>query len=203
MGPLEAVKPWSMEGVNGVRGFLDRVWRMITAERSETLELNAAIVDTPPTPEQNRVLHRTIQGVTQDIERMFFNTAISKMMEFTNFFLKEEHRPRAAMEIVGAATVSLRAAHGRRAVATARARKDARLRAVAHVRRSGHQGRHDRSAGASQRQATRPRRVPAEADAAATEAAARADEKIAEQLAGKTVVKVIAVPGRLVNFVVK
>ncbi len=48
MGPLEAVKPWSMEGVNGVRGFLDRVWRMITAERSETLELNAAMVDTAP-----------------------------------------------------------------------------------------------------------------------------------------------------------
>ena len=43
MGPLEATKPWSMEGVNGVRGFLDRVWRMITAERSETLELNPAV----------------------------------------------------------------------------------------------------------------------------------------------------------------
>ena len=41
MGPLEATKPWSMEGVNGVRGFLDRVWRMIVNERSETLELNA------------------------------------------------------------------------------------------------------------------------------------------------------------------
>ncbi len=36
MGPLEAAKPWSMEGVNGVRGFLDRVWRMIVDERSET-----------------------------------------------------------------------------------------------------------------------------------------------------------------------
>ncbi len=43
MGPLEATKPWSMEGVNGVRGFLDRVWRMIVDDRSETLELNAAI----------------------------------------------------------------------------------------------------------------------------------------------------------------
>ena len=47
MGPLEAVKPWSMEGVSGVRGFLDRVWRMITAERSETLELNPAVVSEP------------------------------------------------------------------------------------------------------------------------------------------------------------
>ena len=39
MGPLEATKPWSMEGVNGVRGFLDRVWRMIVNERGEQLEL--------------------------------------------------------------------------------------------------------------------------------------------------------------------
>ncbi len=41
MGPLEATKPWSMEGVNGVRGFLDRVWRMIVNERSEQVELNS------------------------------------------------------------------------------------------------------------------------------------------------------------------
>ena len=37
MGPLEAVKPWSMEGVSGVRGFLDRVWRMIVDDRAETM----------------------------------------------------------------------------------------------------------------------------------------------------------------------
>ena len=42
MGPLEATKPWSMTGVNGVRGFLDRVWRLIVSDRSEQMELNPA-----------------------------------------------------------------------------------------------------------------------------------------------------------------
>ena len=41
MGPLEAVKPWSMDGVSGVRGFLDRVWRMIVDDRAEAVQLNA------------------------------------------------------------------------------------------------------------------------------------------------------------------
>ncbi len=65
MGPLEATKPWSMTGVNGVRGFLDRVWRMIVNDKSETLELNPAVQDVAPTAEQNRVLHKTIQAVTR------------------------------------------------------------------------------------------------------------------------------------------
>ena len=43
MGPLEAVKPWSMEGVSGVRGFLDRAWRMIVDDRAETSRLDAAV----------------------------------------------------------------------------------------------------------------------------------------------------------------
>ena len=90
MGPLEATKPWSMTGVNGVRGFLDRVWRMIVAERAETVELNAAVQDVPPTIEQNRLLHKTIAAVTADVERLSFNTAIARMMEFTNFFTKVE-----------------------------------------------------------------------------------------------------------------
>ena len=94
MGPLEATKPWSMTGVNGVRGFLDRVWRMIVAERSETIELNAAVQDVPPTNEQNRVLHKTIAAVTADIANLNFNTAIARMMEFTNFFTKADVRPR-------------------------------------------------------------------------------------------------------------
>src|SRR4029079_13679163 len=57
MGPLEATKPWSMTGVNGVRGFLDRAWRMIVSEKSEAVELNAAVQPIEPTPEQQRVLH--------------------------------------------------------------------------------------------------------------------------------------------------
>ena len=43
MGPLEAVKPWSMDGVSGVRGFLDRAWRMIVDDRAEAMQLHAAV----------------------------------------------------------------------------------------------------------------------------------------------------------------
>ncbi len=64
MGPLEATKPWSTNGVNGVR-FLDRVWRMITNERAETvLELNPAVTNDEPDKDQLRVVHKTIAGVT-------------------------------------------------------------------------------------------------------------------------------------------
>ena len=98
MGPLEATKPWSMQGVRGVRGFLDRVWRMVVDDRSETTELNAAVQDVPPTDEQNRVLHRTIMAVTRDIEQLQFNTAIARMMEFVNYFTKQATRPRRTME---------------------------------------------------------------------------------------------------------
>ena len=67
MGPLEASKPWSMQGVNGVFGFLNRVWRLIIDERAETMQLNAAVVDRPPNADENRILHQTIQAVTNDI----------------------------------------------------------------------------------------------------------------------------------------
>ena len=71
------------------------------------------------------------------------------------------------------------------------------------VRRSGAQGRHDRGAGADQRQAPRPDPGPGRGRQRRAGSAARADAKVAEFLAGKTVVKVIVVPGRMVNFVVK
>jgi len=76
MGPLEATKPWSMDGVSGVRGFLDRAWRMILDDRADDVQLNAAVCDDPLSTEQNRVLHKTIKAVTEDIDRLGFNTAI-------------------------------------------------------------------------------------------------------------------------------
>ena len=119
MGPLEAVKPWSMDGVSGVRGFLDRAWRMIIDDRAEAMQLNAAVQDVEPTAEQNRMLHKTIKAVTNDLEQMSFNTAIARMMEFTNFFLKAEVRPQVGDGAVRAAALAVRPAHGRGALAGA------------------------------------------------------------------------------------
>ncbi len=203
MGPLEAVKPWNMEGVNGVRGFLDRVWRMIVDERSDTIGINAAVQDITPTADQNRVIHRTIQGVTQDIERMFFNTAISKMMEFTNFFLKEDKRPRVAMEKL----LTLLAPFAPHLA-------EELWQLLGHETSLAYEPWPTWDDAAIKEDTIEipvqilgklrsKIRVPAEADGAALEAAARGDERIAELLAGKTIVKVIVVPGRLVNFVVK
>ncbi len=98
MGPLEVTKPWSMEGIQGVYRFLNRAWRMIVDEDAAEMRLNAAVQEVEPNDEQNRVLHRTIKVVTEDIERLRFNTAISRLMEFVNFFLNQEVRPKRAME---------------------------------------------------------------------------------------------------------
>lgn len=98
MGPLEATKPWVMNGVGGVRGFLDRVWRLVVDEKADELCVSAAVVDEPCDVEQMRVLHQTIRKVTEDTESMSFNTAIAKMMEFSNHFTRSETRPRQALE---------------------------------------------------------------------------------------------------------
>jgi len=97
MGPLEQSKPWSMSGVNGVRGFLDRAWRMIVDQDADETALNSAVGDHEPTDKQTQILHRTIKAVSNDIENLQFNTSISRLMEFVNFFTKEDKRPRSIM----------------------------------------------------------------------------------------------------------
>ncbi|MDB2526622.1 class I tRNA ligase family protein, partial [Mariniblastus sp.] len=96
--PLHQSKPWSMAGVNGVRNFLDRVWRMLVDEKAEELSLSSSVGDHAPTDEQTRMLHKTIKAVSKDIETLGFNTAISRMMEFVNFFTKQSERPKSLME---------------------------------------------------------------------------------------------------------
>ena len=95
MGPLEAMKPWSTRGVEGVTRFLERVWRMIVNEEGR---LSAAVVSSVAALEHQRILHQTIKKVTEDIEHLRFNTAISQMMVFTNEMTKLEQRPRSLIE---------------------------------------------------------------------------------------------------------
>ncbi|MBL9092367.1 MAG: leucine--tRNA ligase [Planctomycetaceae bacterium] len=203
MGPLEATKPWATTGVNGVRGFLDRVWRMIVDDRAEAMTLHPAVQDAPLNEEQARVLHRTIRDVTQDIRRLSFNTAIAKMMEFTNFFTGADVRPREAMEKI-VLLLSPLAPHiaeelwellgSKHTLAyepwpsfDPEKIKESSLEVPVQI------------LGKVRGRVI----VPADADDKTIEAAARADEKIAQLLEGKTIVKAIVVKGRLVNFVVK
>ncbi len=95
MGPLEAVKPWSTRGVEGVTRFLERAWRLMVNEEGR---LSSTVVGTVPTLEHQRLLHQTIKKVTEDIEGLRFNTAISQMMVFTNEMTKAEQRSRALLE---------------------------------------------------------------------------------------------------------
>ncbi len=98
MGPLEHMKPWSMHGVEGVSRFLARVWRLIMSEnQAGEWELSATIGAAELTNAQQRILHATIKKVTQDIESLSFNTAISQMMIFVNAFTNAEQVPIAAM----------------------------------------------------------------------------------------------------------
>jgi leucyl-tRNA synthetase len=93
MGPLEAMKPWSTNSVEGISRFLDRVWRMCTREDGST-----ALGPGPVPDEMTRLLHQTIRKVTEDLDALKFNTAISQMMVFVNEVLKQPARPRALLE---------------------------------------------------------------------------------------------------------
>jgi leucyl-tRNA synthetase len=95
MGPLEAMKPWSTHGVEGVTRFLERVWRLIVNDEGR---LSSGIVPSAPAVEHVRILHQTIKKVTEDIEQLRFNTAISQMMVFTNEMTKLDQRPRSLIE---------------------------------------------------------------------------------------------------------
>jgi leucyl-tRNA synthetase len=203
MGPLEAVKPWSMDGVSGVRGFLDRAWRLMIDDRTEQMQLHAAVQAVEPTPEQNRMLHKTIKAVTNDLDLMSFNTAISRMMEFTNFFLKSDVRPRSAMERF-VLLLSPFAPHIAEEL----------WQALGHQTTLAYEPWPTFDEAAIREDTVEVPvqvngklrwriQVPTDLDKAALESAALADPKVAELLAGKTVVKTIVVPGRMVNFVVK
>lgn len=203
MGPLEQVKPWSMKGVEGVFRFLGRVWRMVIDDKSEDVRLNSAVSETAPTEEQLRVLHKTIKAVSSDIERLSFNTAISRMMEFTNYMGNQPDRPRSVLEPF-VLILSPFAPHIAEELWHALGHAESlayeswpafdetmlieesveipvqvngKLRAKIHV-----------ASGADRR---------------ALQSAAEADKTVLQHLEGKSVVKVIAVPGRMVNFVVR
>jgi leucyl-tRNA synthetase len=200
MGPLEAVKPWSMKGVEGVYRFLGRAWRMIVDAEADVVRLDSKVQEVEPTREQAKIVARTVAAVTDDLEALRFNTAISRLMEFTNAFTAQDVRPKSAMETFTLLLAPM-APHiaeelwqvlGHDATLAyapwptfdPALLKDDEVEIPVQVN------------GKLRGRVT----VPAGADRAALEAAARS--AIAALLEGKTIKKVIVVPGKLVNFVV-
>ena len=99
MGPLEAMKPWSMRRVEGVSRFLSRVWRIIVDEAAETPKLHPNVKDIEPDAQTLKLLHKTIKKVTEDTEGLRFNTAIAAMMEFNNHLTGlGDVRPKSVLE---------------------------------------------------------------------------------------------------------
>lgn len=85
MGPLEASKPWSQQGVEGARRFIGKVWNFFTEPESIIEDTDNGL---------KKVYHQTVKKVTQDFETLGFNTAISQMMIFMNAATKEGKCPR-------------------------------------------------------------------------------------------------------------
>jgi leucyl-tRNA synthetase len=201
MGPLEDTKPWSMQGVEGVSRFLARAWRLVVDEEAETMRLHPAVADTAPTDAQQRALHRTIKAVSEDMETLRFNTAISRLMEFVNFFTGESVRPRPVMEAFVLMLAPL-APHLAEELWQALGHEGTLAYAPWPVHLEAFT-REDSVEIAVQVDGKVRSRITLPADAArpAIEAAALADARVQQILAGRTPTKVIVVPGKLVSIV--
>ncbi|KAF0176985.1 MAG: Leucyl-tRNA synthetase [Limisphaerales bacterium] len=226
MGPLQDTKPWNTRGVEGVYRFLGRVWRLFIEEKSETafeqaqtvatqpdadlldhLVMNGTIADVSATPAQLKVLHACIKKVTEDLDHLRFNTAISAMMVFVNEANGWQTRPFSVMRTF----LQLLAPFAPHLTEELWSRLHRTF------------GQNPPSLGYSPWPSYDPAllveseieipvsvngkhrdviRVAVDADNATLEAAAKAAEKVQPFLEGKTVRKVIIVPKKMVNLVV-
>jgi leucyl-tRNA synthetase len=196
MGPLEASKPWNTRDIVGLYRFLQRVWRLVIDEETGAVRTAA---DTDPDTEKR--LHRTIDKVARDIDRLAFNTAIAALIEFVNAadVLTENQADRFVRTLAPLAPhIAEELWH--------RLGRQAQLGSVALQPWPAVDGAMlvddeveipVQILGKLRSKIT----IPADADEASTRERALADPRIAELLAGKTVRKIIVVPGRMVNIV--
>ncbi|MCB9769504.1 MAG: leucine--tRNA ligase, partial [Candidatus Omnitrophica bacterium] len=200
MGPLERDKPWTDEGVQGVYRFLKRVYALFLDRDGNLVE---KIVEGEGDPEAKKVLHGAIKAVTEDVEGLQFNTAISRMMEFVNAATKAEKVGREEMErfVLILAPFAPHLA-------------EEMWELLGHAESLSHQPWPDYDESLLvedtitipvQVQGKLRDNIEVAKDAGKDEilAAAKASEKIQRHIDGKTIVKEIYVPGRMVNLVVK
>ncbi len=194
MGPLEAVKPWSTKGVEGVYRFLKRAWRLIREQ---------AIVDRPCDAEEARIMHSAIKKVTFDLDHFGFNTAISALMVFVNDFSARKELPREAAEAF-VKMLAVFAPHIGEELWESLGHDDT----VAYEPWPVYD---ENALKVSETEILiqilgRPKArlmMPVGAGRDEMEKLALAAAEVQEAIAGRTVVKVICVPDRLVNIVVK
>ncbi|MDM5334816.1 leucine--tRNA ligase [Ureibacillus composti] len=199
MGPLDASVAWSTNGLDGARRFLDRIWRLYTTDEGKLAEKVQKVSDTT----LEKSYHQTVKKVTEDYEHLRFNTAISQMMVFINDCYKAESFPMEYAEgfvkllapIAPHVAEELWAILGHTNTITYEqwpAYDEAKLvddEVEVVVQVNG--------------KVRSKVKVAKDASKEQLEEVAQADEKVKEFTDGKTIVKVIAVPGKLVNIVVK
>ena len=201
MGPLDQDKPWAMKGVEGVHRFLAKVWRVVCSEDSEgKWELSGKIVE-GQNNDLSKVTHQTIKRVEEAINSLRFNTAISAMMECTNAYtaakevpkdlfltflkLLSPFAPHLAEEINSILQEGELLSEQRWPELDESLLVESEIQLIVQVNGK-----------------LRARiQVPADVSKEDAEKAALADENVTAHTDGKTVRKVIVVPGKLVNIV--
>ncbi|MEX0885175.1 MAG: leucine--tRNA ligase [Phycisphaeraceae bacterium] len=197
MGPLEASKPWNTRDIVGVHRFLNRVWRnLVDEDTGDTL-----VTDDHPSADLERNVHRTIQRVTRQMESLGFNVAIAAMIELNNELVAMDRVPRLAAETLVrllapfaphlAEELWQRLGHAPSVADADWPDYDETMLVEERIELPVQVN------GKLRGRIT----VPADADDDAIEAAARGDAKVADELVGKTVRKVIVVKGKLINIV--
>ncbi|GEK59589.1 leucine--tRNA ligase [Marinococcus halophilus] len=198
MGPLDASIAWSNSGLDGARRFLDRVWRLFVTDEGAIRE---SIHDEKAPEPFARTYHQTVKKVTEEFTELRFNTGISQLMVFVNEANKQETLPK--QELKGfLQLLSAIAPHLAEELWS-------RLGEEHSISRSSWPV-HDEQMliedeieiiiqvnGKLRAKAV----VPRDADEKDLESTAMEQEKIVQELEGKTVRKVIAIPGKLVNIV--
>ena len=221
MGPLEMVKPWNTKGVEGVYRFLGRVWRMFIDEQSEkefeqqltanpdagpellaALKLNETVGQAEATPGQLKVLHTCIKKVTEDMEHLRFNTAISALMVFTNEASNWDIRPLSVMNDF----LLLLAPFAPHIAEELYAKANGAGSTLAYKPWPSHDEAHlvestiEMAVQVNGKLRDRIQ-IPANFDKVEIERIAQESENVRRHTDGKSVKKVIVIPGKLVNIV--
>ncbi|MEJ8547483.1 leucine--tRNA ligase [Brevibacillus borstelensis] len=200
MGPLDASIAWSTKGLDGARRFLDRVWRLFVDDNGA---LNPKISPKADVQALERVYHQTVKKVTEDYENLRFNTAISQLMVFVNEAYRADALPKAYMEGFVKMLAPIAPHLG-----------EELWEKLGHNETLSYEPwpKYDESKLVEDEveivlQINGKNRekllIPADATKEQMEEMAGSNETIKELIEGKTIVKVIAVPGKLVNIVVR
>ena len=201
MGPLDTSRPWATKDVVGAHRFLQRLWRLVVSEASGEV----AVVDASLTEDDLKALHRTIAGVRDDYEHLRDNTVAAKLIEYVNYLTKTypSGAPRDAVEPL-VQMVSPLAPHIAEELWSVLGHSETIT--FEPFPEFDEQWLVDDTVEVPvQINGKVKARIDVATDATKDdlEAAALADERVADLVAGKNVVKVIAIPGRMVNLVVK